>query len=69
MMAVDTLNLGTSVHWEEKNELNRFVFSLKSDIALLLWKVVAILRIFLLLKNQLRIDQYDFGELTGRLEF
>ena len=56
-MLGNTLKLDTGVHWEAKYELNRSAYSLNPDITLPIWKSGGILGIFLLLKNQLRIDQ------------
>ena len=56
-MSSNTLALDAVVHWEAKNKLNRLTLSLKSNITLPLRKIREILRIFLLLRNQLRIDQ------------
>ena len=47
----NTLELDAAVHWEAKNELNRLVFSLKSDIALPLSMIGGILDIVLLLRK------------------
>ena len=56
-MLGNTLKLDTGVHWEAKYELNRLAYSLNPDITLPIWKSRGILGIFLLLRNQLRIDQ------------
>ena len=45
-MSDNTLELDTGVHWEAKYELNRFTFSLKSDITLPLWKSGGILSFY-----------------------
>ena len=56
LMSGNTLELDTGVHWKAKGELNRLAFSLKSDVTLPLWKIGGTLCIFLLFRNQLRID-------------
>ena len=68
-MSGNTLKLDTGVDWEAKNKLSRLTFSLNSDITLPLWKIGGILGIFLLFRNQLRIDKQDFAAFDGSFIF
>ena len=59
------LGVSVGVHWEEKYELKRLAFGLKSEIRVPLNKRGCIVWIILLLRKLFVMDQYVLADVLG----